>query len=114
MIGGRGSLVVARFHHEGVVERIPRAVHVGRGRRLVLVPHIVADQMAGDAELHVGVDELVVLHIDLRDQRLEAVLAGEEMQMRGPHVVAALRAQQVAGRPIDRDRIAGRLARCGS
>ncbi len=49
------------------------------------------------------------LHVDLRDQRLEALLGGEEMQMRGPHVVAALRAQQVADRAVDRDRIAGRL-----
>ena len=76
---------------------------------VALMTDIVADQMAGDAKLHVGFQKLVVLHVDLRDQRLEAVLGGEEMQMRGAHVVAPLRAQQVAGRSVDRDRIARRL-----
>jgi len=37
------------------------------------VAHVIADQMAGDAELHVTVEELVVLDVDLRDQRLEAI-----------------------------------------
>ncbi len=65
--------------------------------------------MARDAELHVGVDELVVGDVELRDQRLVAVLAGEEMKMRRPHVVPALRAQEISRRSIDRDRVARRL-----
>jgi hypothetical protein len=96
----------ARFHDEAVLERIPCALDVGRRRFLVLVADVVADEMARDAELHVGVDELVVRDVELRDQCLEAVLAGEEMQMRRPHVVPPLRAQEIAGRPVDRDRIA--------
>ncbi len=103
------QLGAAGFHNESVREQVPRSLHVWRGRRLVLVPDVVADEMAGDAELHVGLQELVVLHVDLRDQRLEAVLAGEEVQVRRPHVVPALGAQEIAGRAIDRDRIAGRL-----
>src|SRR5882724_7827545 len=55
----------ARLHHKIVVERVPRPLHVGRRRLLILVPHIVADETAGDAELHVGLQELVVLHVDL-------------------------------------------------
>src|SRR5262249_53744960 len=103
LAGDRWSrqLRLARFHDEGVLERIPRPLDL-----LVLVAHVVADEMAGDAELHVAVDEFVVLDVELRDQSLEPLLAGKEMKMRGAHIVPALRAQEVAGRPVDGDRIA--------
>src|SRR5262245_38426112 len=45
------QLGCARLHHEGVVERVPRTIHVGRGRLLGLVPHVVADEAPGNAEL---------------------------------------------------------------
>ena len=79
-----GQLGAAGFHDERVVERVPRAVHVRGGGGLVVVAQVVADEVAGDAELHVGLDVRIVRGVDLRDERLEAVLAGEEMQMRGP------------------------------
>ena len=42
-----------------------------------------ADQRAGDAELHVGVDMRVVGIVDLRDQHLESLLEDQRMQMGG-------------------------------
>src|SRR5262249_8610907 len=92
---------LARLHDEGVIERGPGCADVSSRRLLIVVPHVVAEEVTGDAELHVAVDEPVVGHIKLRDQRLEAVLAGEHMQMRGPHVMATLRAQQLTGGTID-------------
>src|SRR5215211_954539 len=97
------------LHDERMRERIPRPDDIGRRRRLVVVALVVADEMAGDAELHVGVETRIVVDVDLRDQRLEPVLGGEEMQVRGAHVVAALRAQELAHRAVDGNRVAGRL-----
>src|SRR5215510_8403719 len=97
----------AAFHHESVLERIPRAADVGGRRRLVVVAHVVADEVAGDAELHIGLEIGIVIDVDLRYQRLEPVLGGQEVQMRGPHVVAPLLAQQLADRSVDRNGIAG-------
>src|SRR6202022_2501971 len=57
-------------------------------------------------DLRVSVDEPVVRNVKLRDQRLEAVLARKEMQMCRAHIVAALRAQKLAGRAIDRNGVA--------
>src|SRR5215467_12848494 len=99
----------AALHDEGMRERVPRAADVGRRRRLVVVAHVIADEVAGNAELNVGLEIGIVVDVDLRDQRLEPVLGGQEVQMGGPHVVTALRPQQLADRTIDRDRIAGRL-----
>ena len=70
---------------------------------------IFADQVLGDAELHVGFDVLVVGVIDLRDERLEALLVGEKMQVRRAHIVPALGAQEFTDRAVDRNRIAGRF-----
>src|SRR5215467_16234346 len=77
------QLGAAYLHDERVLERIPRSLGIGCRRFLVVVAHVIADEVARDAELHVGVDELVVGDVELRDQRLVAVLAGEEMKMRG-------------------------------
>src|SRR4051794_1862438 len=63
---------ITPIHHEVMLERVPGTFYVARRRLLVFVQHIVADQMARDAELHITVDELVVGDIDLRDQCLEA------------------------------------------
>src|SRR5690242_14210967 len=65
--------------------------------------------MAGDAELYVGFDVLVVGHVELRDQRLEARLVNQKMKVSGPHIVAAERAQQFADWAVDRNWITGRL-----
>src|SRR4029079_13141470 len=43
------------------------------------------------------------------DQRLEARLVGQEMQVRRAHIVPALRAQKFPYRAVNRDRIAGGL-----
>jgi hypothetical protein len=69
---------------------------------------VVADQLSGDAEHHMAVEVLIVGHQDLRDQRLEARLVGEEMQMGGAVRVTAPGAQHVAHGAIGRHRIAGR------
>src|SRR5436305_14405526 len=61
--------------------------------------------MARDAELHVGLDVLVVGYVELRDQRLEARLVDQKMQVRGPHVMAAQRTQQFADRAVDWNRV---------
>src|SRR5690349_12435703 len=65
--------------------------------------------MACDAELHVSVDVLVVGHVELRDQSLEARLIDQKMQVSGAHIVASLRAQQFADRTVDRNGISRRL-----
>src|SRR5215813_9489542 len=94
----------AALHDERMGERVPRAADVGRRRRLVVVAHVVADEVAGDAELDVALEIGIVVDVDLRDQRLEPVLGGQEVEMGGPHVVAPLPAQQLADRAVDRDR----------
>src|SRR4029077_16122958 len=63
------------------------------------------------AELHVAVDVWVIGRIDLRNQCLEPILVSQEMKMGGPHIVATLSPQKVADRPVDGDRITGRLDR---
>ena len=47
------------------------------------MPHIVADQLARHAQLHVGIDELVVLGVDLREQRLEPSLVARKCSAQG-------------------------------
>src|SRR5580658_9599154 len=100
----------AVLHDEGVFERIPGRGDVGRGRALgAVVAYVIANQVAGDAELHIGVDVRVLRIVKLRDQRLEAGLVDQEMQVRGPHIVPAGGTQQLADRTVDRDRVAGGL-----
>src|ERR1700730_15394337 len=66
----------ASFHDQGVVERVPGRGDIGGSRAPLVMAHVIADEVAGDAELYVVVDMLVVGRIDLRDQRLEARLVG--------------------------------------
>ena len=73
----------------------------------MFVTHVIADEGARDAELHVGFEMWIALHIDLRDERLESLLEDQEMQMRRAVVVPALRADEVADGAVDRDRVAG-------
>src|SRR3954469_2532921 len=68
------KLGVTRINREVMLERVPGTFYVACRRLLVFVQHIVADQMARDAELHITIDELVVCDIDLRDQCLEPIL----------------------------------------
>src|SRR4051794_18972835 len=63
---------LAGLEDEGVVEAVPGALHVGVGGRFVLVQDVMPDQGAGDAELGVGLQVLVVLAVDLRRLGLEA------------------------------------------
>src|SRR5580704_12293496 len=84
---------LAVFHDEGVFERIPRRFDVGRAGARLVVAHIVADEVAGDAELRIGFEVLVLGIVELRDQRLEARFVNQKVKMRRPHIVPALRAQ---------------------
>src|SRR3974377_1330617 len=104
-----GQAGLAAFHHESMFERIPRRFDVRRARASLVVANVVADQMAGDAELHIGLDVLVVGHVELRDQSFEARLINQKMQVSGAHIVAPLRAQQFADRAVDRNGITRRL-----
>ena len=75
---------LARLHVERVVETVPRRLHAGRRRRTGLMADIAADQRAGHAVNNVGFEVLVVVDEDLRDQRLEARLIAEDVQVRRP------------------------------
>src|SRR3954452_25386130 len=98
---------LARLHDEGLVERIPLALDVGRRRRFAgRMADVVADQGAGDAKLDVGLELVIVVRVDLRDQRLVALLEYQKVQMRGPKIVPPGGAHQIADRPVDRDRVA--------
>ena len=59
-----GAMRIPGLQHEALVQRIPRRRKAHRGRRRV-VADVVADQRARDAELYVGVQVLVVGHVDL-------------------------------------------------
>src|SRR5438445_497580 len=56
LAGDRGSrqFRLAPLHDEDVLERIPQPFDVGRRRLLVLVPHIVAEDVARGAGPGVG------------------------------------------------------------
>ncbi len=74
-------------HDETIVERVPGPLHVGRGRSLVTVVSAI-DEMTRHAEDSVALQVFVVVDEDLCDQRLEARLEDEEMQMRRPEGMA--------------------------
>ena len=65
---------------------------------------VFTDQRAGDAELAVGLEVRIFRVVDLRGDRLEAGLIDEKVQMRGAHVVPALRREQRARRAVGRHR----------
>ena len=82
----------AWLHDESVVEREPRVLHARRRRLLVLVTDVVRRAAACVTPNCTSVSMLrIVRQIDLRDVGLEARLVDQEVQMRRPHVVAALR-----------------------
>src|SRR6185295_2505324 len=66
---------------------------------------VVAHKGARHPELHVCFKIHVVVHVNLRDVCLVSLLIDEEMQMRGPHVVAARQPDKIAHRSIDGNRI---------
>src|SRR5580692_9976515 len=82
---------LARLDDKLLVERIPRRREAMLGRWLVMAG-IVADQRAGDTELHVGIDVLIVRRVNLRDHGFIARLVDHEMQMRGAVMMPARRA----------------------
>ena len=108
VIGGRGNFetpgsivnVKSREYH-GPVTSADR-------RLLVLMQDVVAHKRAGNTELHVRFKIHIVVHINLRDVSLVALLENEEMQMRGSHVVAALKPDQIPHRAINWNWITGR------
>src|SRR5262249_57955228 len=67
------QLARALLHDEGVRERVPPPDDVGGGRLVVIVAHVVADEMAGDAEMDVAGEEQGVLTVDTGDPRIEIV-----------------------------------------
>ena len=107
----RGQPRLAGLDHERVVEGVPGLGHVRRRGRLVtgLVPHVVDDERAGDAELRVGVEHRVVVAVQLRGDRLEAGLVDHRVDVRRAERVPLERGEQVAGRAARRYRVAGRL-----
>src|SRR5689334_13862898 len=60
-----GQAGVAIFHDKRMFERIPRRLDVGSPRARLVMPDVIADQMARNAELHVAVDVLVIWHVEL-------------------------------------------------
>src|SRR5579885_3003306 len=102
------QLSFARLHHKGLIERIPLPIDVRR-RRPAAVAHVITDERAGDAELHIAIELLVVIDIDLRDQRFESVFENQEVQVRRTKIVPLAGTDKVAHRTINRDRIARRL-----
>ena len=109
VIGGRGRREFAGLHGERVVQRGPRRLDVGCRRRAALVADKVSDQVLGHTELGVGLEVGIVRHINLRHQCLQSGLLGQHVQMRRPHIVPALLAQERADRAVHRDRVAGGL-----
>src|SRR3954453_9054518 len=93
----------ARLHHEGLIERKPLALDVGRRGTARFVPHVIADQGARDAELRIRLQIRIVGRVDLRDQRLEALLENQKMQVRRTEVVPLCSAQEIADRPVNRN-----------
>ena len=59
---------LSRLHHESLIERVPFALHVARGRGAV-VADIVADEPPCISELHVGLQSVVVIDVNLGDLR---------------------------------------------
>src|SRR5437868_366972 len=92
-----------------MLERIPRRLDIRGPRASFVMTDVIADEVPGDAELHIGFDVLVVWHVELRDQSLESGFEHQKMQMSRPHIVTTLRTQQFADRTVDRNRIAGRF-----
>src|ERR1041385_9368830 len=90
-----GQASFAAFHNETMLKRVPRGFNVRGARARLVMANVIADEMARDAELHVGLDVLVVGYIELRDQRFEVRLVDQKMQVRGPPVMAGRRAQQI-------------------
>src|SRR4051794_34964791 len=84
---------LAGFEDEALVERIPGGRKALR-RRLIMTT-VAANQRAGDAELYVGIQMLVVRRVDLRDHGLEAWLVDHEVEVGRPVMVAAGGADQV-------------------
>jgi len=66
--------VCSSEYHGGLTSDVP-----ARG---LVVAHIVADEMAGDAELGVGFEVLVLGIVELRDQRLETRFVNQKVKMR--------------------------------
>ena len=100
---------LARQHHQRVLQRVPRRRDAGRVGMRFVVAAKSAEQRARDAELSVGMHPRIVVGVDLSDQRLEAGLETERVDMRRPIGMAALRLQQPADDAVGRDRVAGRL-----
>src|SRR5262245_2080807 len=98
----------ACLHHESLIERIPVACYAGC-RGCFVVPHVIADEGAGHAELHVRLEFLIVIDIDLRDKSFEAFLENQKMQMSRAIIVTSRGAHQIADRTVDRDGIACRF-----
>src|SRR5262245_42986589 len=95
----------APLHHESLIERIPVARHVGC-RGCPVIAYVIADEGTSHAELHVRLEFLIVVDIDLRDKSLEAFLENQKMQMGRTIIVTSRGAHQIADRSVDWDGIA--------
>src|ERR1700693_3209639 len=71
--------------------------------------NVISEQRFCHAELHIGLEILVVVYIDLGNVRLEARFINQKVDMRRPHVMAALCTGRIADWTVDRNRISRRL-----
>src|SRR5262245_30299180 len=95
-----GKPALAGLHHKCLIKGIPIALYVAC-RRSVGVPHIVTDQSACDAKLHIGFQLFVIIYINLRDQSLEALLENQEVQVCRTIIVTAGCTHKIADRAVN-------------
>jgi hypothetical protein len=61
----RASRAVGPISRLDIAGQVPGRLDIGGGRLAHLDPAVVADEVAGDAEHHVALQMLVVIHEDL-------------------------------------------------
>src|SRR5215831_11672540 len=76
--------VVTGFDDEPVLERIPRARHAWIGRRFArgVMLYVAADERGRHSELGIRLQVGIVVRVHLRELRLVARLADQEMDVR--------------------------------
>ena len=79
------------------------------GRRLVLVALIGTDETLYDAELRVGLQNGVVVAVELGGDGLVTRFVDQRMEMGRPEGMAFERGQEIAHGPVRRYRVTGRL-----
>src|SRR5215472_16318898 len=97
---------LTRFHNVCIVERMPGRLRGRITRTRLLVSHVVTHECFGYTELHIRIDMRVSGIVNLRDQRLEAGLEDQRVQMSGSIGMPLLRFQKSTDDAVARDRVA--------